>query len=193
MSKSVCLSLFLFISISCSKLQALNMSTYTSRFGPFKDSSKSIVHSPKKASIYSAILPGLGQAYNKKYWKIPIVYAALGTSCYFLFDNRKKMRIRQNELIVRLDNDSNTIPSASFANIPTSVLKSERNFYRTYRDYSIIATAGIYLLNIVDAAVDAHFYKFNIDRPLAMRKVKNWNLVSGRIGPVPTYGISWRF
>lgn len=193
MNKSISLSLILLFSIAISKVHALNMSAYASRFGPFKDSGKSIVHSPKKASIYSAILPGLGQAYNKKYWKMPIVYAAIGTSCYFLFDNRKEMRIRQKELTVRLDNDSTTVPSADFLNIPTSVIKSERNFYRTNRDYSIIATAGIYLLNIVDAAVDAHFYKFNIDRPLSMQKVKKWNLVSGRVGAVPTYGISWKF
>lgn len=129
-------------------------------------------HSPHKATIYSAILPGLGQAYNRKYWKIPIVYAGLGTSTYFLLTNRDEMRQRQNALIALKDNDPNTVVDPKFENIPEEILVSDRNYYRTNRDYSIIATAALYLLNLVDAAVDAHFYKFDIDRPLASNRVQ---------------------
>lgn len=157
------------------------------------DSVKKQKHSPHKASLYSAILPGMGQAYNRKYWKIPIVYAALGTSVYFLGFNRTEMRERQDALKLLLDDDPNTNPVGEFANTPESVLRAERNFYRTNRDYSIIATAGFYLLNIVDAAVDAHFYKFDIDQPLAMRKERKWHLSGSRVGMIPTYGISYRF
>lgn len=150
-------------------------------------------HSPKKASIYSAVLPGLGQAYNKKYWKVPIVFAALGTSTYFIIDNREKMLKRQNALKALLDSDSTTNPSAEFANVPESVLKAERNLYRTYRDYSIIATAVLYVLNIVDAAVDAHFYNFNIDRPLAERKTRHWHFAGSKVNQIPTFGFSYTF
>jgi hypothetical protein len=152
-----------------------------------------ILHSPKKASIYSAVLPGLGQAYNKKYWKIPIVFAALGTSTYFIIDNREKMLKRQNALKSLLDSDSTTNPSSEFANVPIEVLKAERNFFRTYRDYSIIATAVLYVLNIVDAAVDAHFYKFNIDQPLAERKTRHWHFAGSRVNQTPTFGLSYTF
>jgi hypothetical protein len=150
-------------------------------------------HSPKKATIYSAILPGLGQAYNRKYWKIPVVYAAIGTSAYFMIRNADSMRQRQNALKAMLDGDPNTQAPAKYANIPESVLKSERNYYRTNRDYSIIALSAFYVLNILDAAVDAHFYKFNIDQPLAMRKERKWHLAGNRVGLVPTFGLSYRF
>ena len=131
-------------------------------------------HSPHKASLYSALLPGLGQAYNEKYWKIPIVYAGIGISTYFMFKNRDSLRKTQNALNLLSDNDSNTNPA-------------------TNRDYSIIAMAAFYIINIVDATVDAHFYKFNIDKPLAERKEKRWNIYSSRVGLTNTVGLAWRF
>ena len=150
-------------------------------------------HSPKLATIYSAVIPGLGQAYNRKYWKIPIIYAALGISGYYIKYNRDSLRDRQEALNLLSDNDTNTQPSLRYQNLPIEVIKAQRNLYRTNRDYSIIAFAGFYLLNIVDAAVDAHFYKFNIDKPLSMQKHKNWNLYSTRVGLVPAVGFCWRF
>lgn len=152
-----------------------------------------VKHSPKKASIYSAILPGLGQAYNRKYWKMPVVYAAIGISGYYLLNNRNEMRSRQQELIVRLDNDPSTVPSPSFANKSTDVLKSERNYYRKMRDYSILATAAFYVLNIVDAAVDAHFYNFDINKPLASQTQRHLHLYAGQSNGVIGYGVAWRF
>ncbi len=150
-------------------------------------------HSPKKASIFSAVVPGLGQAYNEKYWKVPIVWAALGTSAYFIQFNRKEMKTYQLALNAMYDGDSNTKVQGNLARYSGDILKAQRNYYRTNRDYSIIAFAGFYILNIIDAAVDAHFYKFNIDKPLAERKHKNWNLYSGRTGNKNTIGICLRF
>lgn len=150
-------------------------------------------HSAHRASIYSALLPGLGQAYNEKYWKIPIVYAAIGTSAYLTIFNRTEMKKRQDALNAMLDGDSTTIVAADMARFSESVLKAERNYYRTNRDYSIIALAGFYVLNIIDAAVDAHFYKFNIDKPLAERREKRWHIYSSRLGNINTIGLSWRF
>ncbi|MBL7836684.1 MAG: hypothetical protein JNM67_04150 [Bacteroidetes bacterium] len=158
-----------------------------------KDSVVSKKHSPKKATIYSAVLPGLGQAYNRKYWKMPIIYAAIGTSAFFMIKNADSMRQRQDALKSMLDSDPNTNAPAKYANTPVSVLRSERNFYRTNRDYSIIALSAFYVLNILDAAVDAHFYKFNIDQPLALRKERKWHLAGNRVGSVPTFGLSYRF
>jgi hypothetical protein len=150
-------------------------------------------HSPHKASIYSAVLPGLGQAYNKKYWKIPIVYAGLGVTGYFLLDNRQKVRDLQKALNVIYDNDPTTMPDSKYSKVDPEVLQAQRNIARTNRDYSIIAFSGVYLINIVDAAIDAHFYQFNIDKPLALQRKKNWNLHSSSQFNQHQIGLSIRF
>lgn len=183
---------FLVLQLGCLKLYSYSKNPFYFK-GISIDSTVEKKHSPHKASIYSAVLPGLGQAYNEKYWKIPLIYAALGTSGYLIIFNKKEMTDRQDALKLLLDKDSSTNPVGEFAKTSVAVLQSDRNFYRTNRDYSIIAFAGFYLLNIVDAAVDAHFYKFNIDRPLAEQRHKRWNLYSSRIGRSNTIGLSWRF
>lgn len=151
------------------------------------------VHSPKKASIYSAVVPGLGQAYNKKYWKIPLVYATLGLSSYYMLSNRDSFKVRQEALINLSDNDTNTRASWYFTNMPLSALKAQRSYYRSNRDYGIIAIAAFYVLNIIDAAVDAHFYEFNIDKPLSMQKKKPWHVYSSFQGGKQQFGIRWEF
>lgn len=150
-------------------------------------------HSPHKASIYSAVLPGLGQAYNKKYWKIPIVYVGLGASTYFMLSNRVELRERQNVLNVFYDEDDNTVVPKDYEDKPIDVVKAERDFHRKNRDYGIIAIAGFYLINIVDAAIDAHFYNFDIDKPLGMQKKKNWHLHASQINRTPALGLRIMF
>ena len=110
-----------------------------------------IPHSPTKASVYSAILPGLGQAYNKKYWKIPIVYGALIGGAYTIINNRSKMR--------RLNDEFRDLYANN--NAPTAEQITIRNGYRQNRDVGILVVTAFYALQIVDATVDAHF--FNID------------------------------
>lgn len=189
MNRTLLLLLFISVSISGKALTPIAFSALENGI----DTSKTHKHSPHKASIYSAVLPGLGQAYNRKYWKIPIVYAALGTSTYFIVDNRREMLIRQDALTLLLDGDPATNPNSDLATTPVDVLKAERNNYRTNRDYSIITTAAFYLINIIDATVDAHFYKFNIDQPLAMQKQRHWHLCTSAVGITPTYGLAYRF
>jgi hypothetical protein len=150
-------------------------------------------HSPKAATIMSLALPGLGQAYNKKYWKIPIIYLGLGISGYYIHLNKDSMRRRQAALTLLLDNDSTNNNVGYYTRKPVDQLRAERNRFRTLRDYSIIAFAGIYVLNIIDAAVDAHFYNFNIDKPLAQQRHKNWNIYSTRVGNTPAVGFCWKF
>jgi len=175
-------------------LTSFNASAFSSSLFSFVESKDTVKkHSPKKATLYSAVLPGLGQAYNRKYWKIPIVYAAIGTSAYFIKFNREEMLKRQNALTAMLDGDPNTVASDEFKNLPVDVLKAQRNNFRTNRDYSIIATAAFYLLNIVDATVDAHFYKFNIDQPLAIQKQRHWYLSTSTVGRTQTFGLAYRF
>jgi hypothetical protein len=200
------LYLLLILSPILAKSQALNQTTDFSILSHMALAKMSIVnstidsapsndkpHSPKKATIYSALLPGLGQAYNHKYWKIPLIYAGLGATFYFAKVNRDSMRVYQNALKLLLDTNRNTNPVAYYYNQPITQLRATRNQLRTNRDYSIIGFAGIYLINIVDAAIDAHFYNFNIDKPLAMQKTRHIYLVSGRVQSVPAFGLAYRF
>ena len=108
-------------------------------------------HSPTKASVYSAVIPGLGQAYNRKYWKLPIVYGALVGGTYFMLNNRSKMR----------DMNAQFRQTYASGGEPTTEDISKRNGYRQNRDIAILVVTAVYALQIVDATVDAHF--FNVD------------------------------
>jgi Family of unknown function (DUF5683) len=119
---------------------------------------------PAKAAFYSALVPGLGQAYNKKYWKIPLVYAALGTSIYaYSYSNSKYHQFRdayKRRLEGFSDDDLSYLDSGR--------LISGQKFYQRNKDLSIIITAGIYILNIIDANVDAHLMQFNVNDKLTL-------------------------
>lgn len=132
-----------------------------------KDSA-TLKHSPHKATIYSAVLPGLGQAYNKKYWKIPIIYVGFGVSGYFAVDNQKQYNKYKEAYRIRLDGNENTVDQ--FADSYTEEdLRLLKNFYRRNRDLSYVSIGLIYVLNIVDAAVDAHLFQFNVDDNLSLQ------------------------
>lgn len=117
------------------------------------------LRSPNKAALFSAIIPGLGQAYNKKYWKMPIVYAAIGTSLYFGISNQKSFNKFKDAFTIRLDGDATTIDE--FDGLLTdSGLESNIDFHQRNRDLAFIVAGLFYVLNIVDAAVDAHLFNF---------------------------------
>jgi hypothetical protein len=120
---------------------------------------------PAKAAFYSAILPGLGQAYNKKYWKIPLVYGAIGTSLYFYIDNNKKYHQYRDAYKRRLEgyNDDD------FQYLDDSRLIAGQKFYQRNRDLSALVTLGFYVLNIIDANVDAALIQFNVNERLSLR------------------------
>ncbi|MEM6719931.1 MAG: DUF5683 domain-containing protein [Bacteroidota bacterium] len=123
--------------------------------------------SPSKAAFYSAILPGLGQAYNKKYWKIPIVYAALGTGIYFYIDNNRNYnryrRAYKRRLAGFTDDEFQDIV------VDNNALIDAQEFYQRNRDLSLLLTVIAYVLNIVDANVDAHLLQFNVSDDLSVR------------------------
>lgn len=123
---------------------------------------------PAKAAFYSAVLPGLGQAYNKKYWKIPLVYGGIGTGIYFYSRNNTKYHEFRNEYKKRLDGTSN--PSDPlYGNLDNDRLIAGQRFYQRNRDMSILVIAGFYILNIVDANIDAHLMQFNVSDNLSLR------------------------
>lgn len=122
-----------------------------------------------KALLYSAIIPGGGQFYNRKYWKIPIVYGgfiALGIAIKFNQDYYSEF---VRELNYRGDGDPLTVPKYDEASIPNSRIIEARNYYRRYRDMCIIGVGVLYGLNIVDAYVDAELSNFDISQDLSMK------------------------
>ena len=129
---------------------------------------------PSKAAFYSAILPGLGQAYNKDYWKIPIVYAALGTGAFFSIRNGNEFNRFRTALRNRLagEPDEFTIINdlgESVELISQQGLIDSQDFLREQRDLAIIITVGIYLLQILEANVDAHLSQFSITDDLTLQ------------------------
>mgnify|MGYP005840927693 CR=1 FL=1 len=125
-------------------------------------------HSPKKATYLSLALPGLGQAYNKKYWKIPLVYALIGVPLVIGIDQQSKFNDFKDALGKRLDDDPNTIDDQYDGRFTDQNLRSLIDFHRRNRDIFFILTAVAYALNVVDAAVDAHFYDFNVSDDLSI-------------------------
>ena len=122
------------------------------------------IKSATKASILSIILPGSGQIYNKKYWKVPIIYSSLATSIYFICDNQKKLTNYENAY-----NDRFNGRIDDYIDIYNNTqLISIIDYYERNRDISMMITAAIYLLNIVDASVDAHLFDFDVSEDLSI-------------------------
>ncbi|MBK7964469.1 MAG: hypothetical protein IPK10_03585 [Bacteroidetes bacterium] len=132
----------------------------------FVDSPK--VHSVRKATLLSTYLPGAGQVYNRKSWKVPIIYAAFAGMGYLIKFNHDNFKKFDKALVTRYDNDPNTVDA--YATIYSEDnLRSLSDFYRRNRDLSVIGLTLIYVLNIVDAHVDAHLFNFNVDDDLSLR------------------------
>lgn len=117
------------------------------------------IHSPNKATLFSTVLPGLGQVYNKKYWKVPIIYAGLGTSLFFGISNNNYFKEFKTAYVKRIDGDPTTIDEYDGV-LSEEGLLANMDYHQRNRDLSFIVTGLIYVLNIVDAAVDAHLFDF---------------------------------
>ena len=119
---------------------------------------------PSKAAFYSAILPGLGDAYNKRYWKIPVVYAALGASTYYyIYNNNQYHEYRDAFKLHKLgEGDTSQYPTLTL-----DVLQRAQEYHKKNRDLSLLVGAGIYVLQIVWTSVDAHLEFHNTDSNLS--------------------------
>lgn len=145
-----------------------------------KVSVEKTAHSPRKATIYSAVLPGLGQIYNKKYWKVPLIYIGFGTFGYFInYNNNLYTQYRQaysdivdsdpntNSFVkLNIDNHWNLNDSGQLKQFADR-LKNAKETARRNRDLVIISTAAFYTLNIIDASVDANFFDFDMSDDLS--------------------------
>jgi len=128
---------------------------------------------PRVAIIRSAVLPGWGQATNKKYWKIPVVYAALGTTAVIFFRNVKQYREAKNAYANAIDGDITNdyqIPQPYFSvKDQPERIKSFRNQVRQNVDYTVLFFIAFWGLNVVDAAVDAHLKTFDVSDDLSLQ------------------------
>lgn len=141
-----------------------------------KYDSLSRTHSPRSAAIRSAILPGLGQIYNKKYWKLPIVYGALGTCGVIFAYNLKNYRDTRFAYRVKYNMRVNHTDSSLYASIRDNLkplseesLRNYRNQFRKDIDYSVLVFILLWGLNVVDATVDAHLKTFDVSPDLSFR------------------------
>lgn len=125
------------------------------------------VHDPRLAALYSAVLPGLGQAYNHKYWKIPIAYAGLGVAAGVFIYNYKQYILFRDAYRLSFTGQKTGDPFVD--QYGPQDQKRIRDIYRQYVDYSALAFMGVYVINIVDALVDAHLYYFNVSDNLSLR------------------------
>jgi len=122
-------------------------------------------HSPRTATIRSAILPGWGQYYNKKYWKIPLVYGAIGTCAGLFYYNLNEYHEFRDAYKDRLAGN----PNPKYAYLDNNRLIQAQRFYQRNRDLSLLLTVAFYALNIIDANVDAHLGQFNVNSNLSLR------------------------
>jgi hypothetical protein len=140
-----------------------------------------VVHSPRKATIYSAVFPGLGQIYNRKYWKVPLVYGGFVTLGYFINFNNEQYTTYKQAYSDIIDTDPYTNSHLNLKVNPsllqpdrisnfTEALRRQKDYWRRNRDLVVIGTVVFYAVNIIDASVDAHFFNFDVSDDLTI----NW-------------------
>lgn len=123
---------------------------------------------PSKAAFYSAIIPGLGQAFLGKGWKVPIIYAAIGASLYYYDVNNKEMNSYRSAYKRRLNGFFDDEYLETEIPITTDQLLLGMEFHKNYRDIAIILAAASYMLNILEANVSAHLLQFNVNDDLSV-------------------------
>jgi len=121
-------------------------------------------HSPHKATIYSALIPGLGQVYNKKYWKLPVIYGLTGAFIYAFDFNNDRYNKYKNAHAQMSAGDITEFEGYTDEDILLRLKES----YQRNRDLNVIVLAGVYLLQVVDATVDAHLYDYKITKDVSM-------------------------
>lgn len=126
------------------------------------------VHSPRKAAIMSAIIPGAGQLYNEKYWKIGVIYTGAGLLTWYFIKNRDSLDSYQKAYTARIDTFTSSVDTKYLYLTDAAVLRN-RDFHRRQRDIAILGFFGLYALQIIDANVDAHLREFEINKDLSLK------------------------
>ena len=144
------------------------------------------IHSPHKATMYSALIPGLGQVYNKKYWKLPVIYGLTGAFIY-AFDFNNDHFNKYKNAYAEMD-AGNIIEFEGYTD--KEILLRLKDAYQRNRDLNVIVLAAIYMLNVVDATVDAHLYDYKITDDVSMNVQP---LLKKTFDYQNTYGVSVQF
>ena len=118
--------------------------------------------SPKKAAIYSAVIPGSGQIYTKKYWKVPIIYGGLVTSAYFINDNNNQYKEYRDAALLSYETGEDQL---GYTYSELIILKDH---YKRNREISYFSFVGVYILNIIDASVNAHLFHFDVSDDISL-------------------------
>ena len=123
---------------------------------------------PKKAALYSAMLPGAGQIYNRQFWKAPIVYLGMGASFYFLVDNTNTYRQFRRAYLAEIDSDPSTVSEYAGRYTANDLLQL-RDTYRQYLDITVLVTTLGYTIQVLDALVYAHLRGFDVSEDISLR------------------------
>ncbi len=121
---------------------------------------------PKKAGLYSALLPGTGQIYNRQYWKAPVIYAAFGAAGYIIASNYKQYNRYRSAYILEIDKNPNTINPELYGEVE---LKQLRDQYKQWLDMTVLLTSLAYMVQVMDAVVFAHLKNFDVSPDISMR------------------------
>lgn len=153
----------------------------------------SLRHSPSKATFMSLAVPGLGQVYNKKYWKVPLVYALIGTPLYFALEQRRQFNEFKEVYLARVDDDPNTVDTKYMDVYSDENVLSLIDFHRENRDLLFVLTGVAYIINVVDAAVDAHLFYFEVNDDLSAELRPNVQYAQFQRSFVPSMTLSLKF
>ncbi len=135
---------------------------------------KTANHRANRAAVFSAVVPGAGQVYNKSYWKVPIIYGGFAALIYFINFNNTNYKTFKTAYLYRTDLDSTT--NDAFPNYTNDDLIVRKDYYRRNRDFCYILGGVVYVLNIIDAYVDAHLKDFDVSDDLTMHTEPYFNL-----------------
>jgi hypothetical protein len=143
----------------------------TSSNGQVKDTGDSIQlikkHSPRRAVVYSMICPGLGQIYNQKFWKVPVIYGAGGLFAYFSCYNQLKYTKFRNAYITNEPNKTKAFIDGKYYEY--EILFNGMRYYERLRTLSMAGLGAVYLLQVVDAMIDAEFFSFDVSDDLSIK------------------------
>ena len=145
------------------------------------------LHSPKKATILSACLPGAGQIYNKKYWKVPIVWAGIGTSLYVAQLQKENYHFYRDEYLLELGYPNTQ--SQFHGQATESSLRDVKDSYRTWMETAYVVAGVFYILQILDANVDAQLMTFDVSDDLSLNFIPEG--IPNQMNPQPTMGMTF--
>lgn len=168
--------LFIFITFTTFAQKKNEKEPDTLQTGPFVEIKSKRPYdplAPSRAAFYSAVLPGLGQIYNRSYWKLPLVYGGLGAAGYFYVTNNKEYHNYRDAFKRRRagytdDPYYDLNGDGEGPDVTDNGLENGQDYYQGNRDLSLLIFIGVYALQIIDANVDAHLKQFNINKDLTL-------------------------